>query len=79
MKRSDYLTNMEYKPGMTYSGVMRVAMKREEKAYKLYKKLALSAEKEDLSNVFNILAHEELKHKNELEKVYDDYLAKHGD
>ena len=79
IKRADYLTEMTYKPGMSYHEVMRLAMKREEKAYKLYLKLAESAPEENLSNIFNILAHEELKHKSSLERMYDDDLARHGD
>ncbi len=79
IKRADYMTDMEYKPGMNYYEVMRVAMKREEKAYKLYKKLSESAEKEDLEGIFAVLAHEELKHKSGLERIYDDHLATTGD
>lgn len=79
LKRADYLVEMEFTAGMTYFEVMRIAMKREEKAYKLYKDLSQSADSEDVTNIFKILAQEELKHKNSLETIYDDHLAKHGD
>ena len=79
LKRADYLVEKKFEPGMTYFAVMRIAMKLEEKAYKMYTKMAESAEKDDTTNLFLILAQEELKHKNRLETIYDDYLAKHGD
>lgn len=79
IKRADYLMEMGYKPGMNYFDVMRIAMKREEKAYKLYKKLSESSETKDMGGIFAVLAHEELKHKSGLERIYDDHLAAHGD
>ena len=79
LKRSDYMMEMEYKTGMTYFEVMRIAMKKEEQAYKMYLDMAESTENEDQSNIFKILAQEELKHKNSLEVIYDDHLAKTGD
>ena len=36
LKRSDYLVDLEYEPGMPYSDILRLAMKREEKAFKFY-------------------------------------------
>lgn len=79
IKRSDYIMEMQYKPGMSYYDIMRIAMKREEKAYKLYSKLAETVEEEDKAGIFAILANEELKHKSGLERIYDDHLAAHGD
>jgi len=79
LKRSDYMMDMEYKPGLTYFEIMRIAMKREEKSYKLYQNLSQSAESEELASLFSVLANEELKHKNGLERIYDDYLAERGD
>jgi rubrerythrin len=79
IKRADYMVDMNYKPGMSYYDVVRIAMKREEKAYKLYTKLSESAEQENMAGVFAVLAHEELKHKSGLERIYDDHLAAHGD
>ena len=79
LKRADYMVEIDFKPGMTYYSVIRIAMKLEEKANKMYTKLAESAEKEDMTNIFQILAQEEMKHKNILETIYDDHLAKTGD
>ncbi|MBT4288268.1 MAG: ferritin family protein [Deltaproteobacteria bacterium] len=79
LKRSDYLVDMEYRPGMSYVDIVRVAMKREEKAYKLYTEMAQAAEKSEQKNVFSIMAQEEAKHKNYFETMYDDYMAQQGD
>ena len=58
---------------------MRLAMKREEKAYNLHQKLAQAVENTEHVNVFTILAQEEAKHKNYFETLYDDYMASQGD
>ncbi|MBU3916249.1 ferritin family protein [bacterium] len=79
LKRSDYLVEMEYEPNMSHLDFIRLAMKREEKAHKLYKELAKTAEKQDQAEIFSILSREELKHKSELEKIYDDLMAEQGD
>jgi rubrerythrin len=79
LKRADYMVEIDFKPGMTYFSVIRIAMKLEEKGNKMYTKMAESAGSEDMSNVFLILAQEEMKHKNQLETIYDDHLAKTGD
>lgn len=79
LRRSDYLVDMKYRPGMSYVEIVRVAMKREEKAYKLYAEMAQAAEKPELTNIFSIMAQEEAKHKNYFETMYDDYMALQGD
>lgn len=79
IKRSDYLVDLEYRPDMDYVDLMRLAMKREEKANKLYNTLASSTDNPDYATFFKVLAQEELKHKNSLETLYDDFMAKHDD
>ena len=79
MKRSDYLVDMEYQKGMHYEDMLRLAMKREEKALKLYNELQKKTEKEDIITLFKVLSQEEAKHKLALETLYDDYLANQGD
>ena len=37
LKRSDYLVDIEYEPGMAYPDLLRLAMKREEKALKFFR------------------------------------------
>lgn len=79
IKRSDYLIDLKYQKGLTYVEIMRLAMKREEKALALYQKLAQASENPEQVNVFTILAQEEAKHKNYFETLYDDYMESQGD
>lgn len=79
IKRSDFLVELEYRPDMDYVDLMRLAMKREEKANKLYLKLADSTDNAEYAEFFEVLAQEELKHKVSLENLYDDYMKQHND
>jgi rubrerythrin len=79
IKRSDYVIDMEYKDGMGYTELLMLAMKREEKALKLYNELEKEVEGAENKKVFQVLAQEEAKHKLFLETTYDDYMAKMGD
>ncbi len=75
LKISDYMVEIDYKEGMPMPDILKLAMKREENAVKLYTMMADKSDKEDVKNVFNILVQEEAKHKLALESLYDDYLA----
>jgi rubrerythrin len=75
LKISDYMAEVEYKQGMPMPEILKVAMKREEKAVKLYSMLADQTDHADAKKVFMILVQEESKHKLALESMYDDYLA----
>jgi len=79
LKRSDYLIDMSYEKGMGFADILRLAMKREEKANKLYLDLAQKTDDTDVKKLFQKLAQEESKHKYGLESMYDDYMAKMGD
>jgi len=79
LKRSDYLVDQEYEPGMPYADILRLAMKREEKALNLYRDFAEKTRPRENKKLFQILAQEESKHKLKLETLLDDYLAKMGD
>lgn len=79
MRRSDYLSDIPYKKGMPYNEILTVAMKREEKALKLYNHLLEKVETEGGRKLFRILCQEEAKHKLKLESMYNDYMAKMGD
>lgn len=79
IKRSDYIVEMKYEPGMHYTDILRFAMKQEEKALKLYNELLAKAENPDHKKVFKMLCQEEAKHKQFLETLYDDYMACQGD
>ena len=71
--------DLEYQKGMPYADILRLAMKREEKALKLYNKFLDETKDEKLSSLFKMLVQEEAKHKLALETAYDDYMAEQGD
>ena len=79
IKRSNYVLDLEYRPGMGYNEILMLAMKREEKALKLYNELLDEAESEESRTLFKMLCQEEAKHKLALETLYDDYMAQMGD
>jgi len=79
MKRSDYMVDLVYEPGMHYSDLLRLAMKREEKALAMYNELQNKTDNEEHIKLFKALCQEEAKHKLFLEKLYDDYMAEQGD
>ena len=79
MKRSNYMVDMQYEKGMHYTDILRLAMKREEKALKLYNELQTKTQDEAYLKLFKILAQQEAKHKRALETMYDDYMAEQGD
>jgi rubrerythrin len=79
IKRSDYVVEMEYTPGMAYNEILMLAMKREEKALALYNDFLGKADTEDGKKLFKVLCQEEAKHKLALETMYDDYMAEMGD
>ncbi|MBT8339703.1 MAG: ferritin family protein [Desulfatitalea sp.] len=79
IKRSDFVDDVEYHPGMSYPELLLFAMKREEKALKLYNEMLTNAQTEDQKKVFKMLCQEEAKHKLTLETMYDDHMAAQGD
>lgn len=79
LKRSDYMVDIEYKAGMSYPDILRLAMKREEKAKKFYADCVGRVDGEDPKKLFQMLSQEEAKHKLALETLYDDQMAKGGD
>jgi rubrerythrin len=79
IKRSDYVVDLEYSPGMGYNEILMLAMKREEKALKLYNEFLDQADSAESKKLFKMLCQEEAKHKLALETMYDDYMAEMGD
>jgi rubrerythrin len=75
LKISDYMLETEYETGMPMAEILKLAMKREEKAVLLYTALGNHTDDEQAKKVFNILVQEESKHKLALETMYDDYLG----
>ena len=79
IKRSNYLVDLSYEKGMPYNEILLLAMKREEKALKLYNDFLAQADTDESKKLFKVLCQEEAKHKLALETMYDDYMAKMGD
>ncbi len=79
IRRSDYVEDITYRPGLAYHELLLLAMKREEAALKLYNLLQDKATDDAERKLFKILCQEEAKHKLSLETMYDDYMAKMGD
>lgn len=73
---SDYMVEVDMKPGLSYGDTLRIAMKREEKSLKLYNDMKDSNTDEDLKKLFTLLVNEEAKHKLKLEKIYDEEILK---
>jgi len=74
LKVSDYMVDIPFSEKMGYQDLLILAMKKEESAYNLYTSLAATRDDPDLQKLFQMLAQEELKHKNRLEKEYDDVV-----
>ena len=79
LKRSDYIVEFAYEPGMDFRDIVTYAMKEEEKALKLYNELEKRADTEAGVKLFQFLSQEEAQHKLQLETMLDDYMAKMGD
>jgi rubrerythrin len=69
---SDYLVDIQPKPGMSFQEVLILAMKKEKAAYRMYSDLATLAPNSELKEVFLRLAQEEAAHKVGFELEYDD-------
>lgn len=72
MRLSDHLEGGSLDPNAGYQDVLLFAAKREKAAYEFYKAMGESVDDALVANVFEMLANEELKHKNRLEKMYED-------
>jgi len=79
IKRSNYVADLAYTPGMPYRDILMLAAKREEKALALYNLLLEKAEDEAARKVFKMLCQEEAQHKLVLEGTLDAYMAEMGD
>ncbi len=79
MKRSDYMVEMKYEDGMNYTDILRIAMKREEQALKMYNALQKKTSDPEHIRILKVLCQEEAKHKLFLEGLYDDHMAEQGD
>lgn len=76
LKIADYIVRQEPSDDMSYTDALRLAMKREKAAYKLYMKLVEKAPNEELAKIFKGLAQEEAKHKLQFELEYDEFVLR---
>ncbi len=72
MKISDFVDEQEFSPDMDFASALRLAIKREEHALKLYNHMAQGTDDVQLKKLFSSLAQEESKHKLRLESEYDE-------
>ena len=79
MKRSDYMVDLKYQDGMSYTDILRLAMKREEQALKMYNELQKKTDNSEHIKLLKVLCQEEAEHKFFLETLYDDFMAEQGD
>jgi len=72
LKISDFVDEQEFSPDMDYASALRLAIKREEFAHRLYNLMAEKADDPEIKKLFSTLAQEESKHKLRLESEYDE-------
>jgi len=68
---ADVVDKVEPKPDMSYTDLLVVAMKKENRSYRLYMDLALTVQKQELRDIFLKLAQEEAEHRLRFEIEYD--------
>ncbi len=76
LKIADYVEKVKPSPDMEYSDALKLAMRKEKAAFRLYSALADRASKPELRKVFEELANEEAKHKLRFELEYDEYVLR---
>ncbi len=76
LRISEYLTDVQFTEDLTYQEALTLAMKKEEKAHAFYAAWKDRCMHERTGKLFEMLAVEELKHKKQIETMYDeDILA----
>lgn len=65
------IEDVEPKPGMSYTDLLILAIKKEDRSYRLYTDLASVAHTKELRDIFSRLAQEEAEHKLRFEVEYD--------
>ncbi len=76
LKIVDIMKDLPISEDADYQKILIYAAKREKTTYEYYKSLALGLEATEAGDLFSKLAQEELKHKNKLEREYDEYILK---
>jgi rubrerythrin len=72
LKISDFIDDQTFSPDMDFASALRLAIKREEAAFKMYHHMAEGTGDAELKKLFSVLAQEESKHKLRLENQYDE-------
>ena len=75
-KTYDYTVENEYRPDMSYTEIVEMAIIMEEKSLKLFTHLKQTAIDNDLKKIFTFLADEESRHKSELEKLHAEEISR---
>ena len=74
LRLSDHLEGGSLDPGADYQDILLFAAKREKAAHEFYEAMTEMLDDPLIQNVFQMLAAEELKHKNRLEKIYEEVV-----
>jgi rubrerythrin len=73
---AETVEDVQFDPEMSYADLLRMAIKNEEKARTLYHSTAGAVHEPEMKRLLLILAQEEEKHKERLEKIYDEDVLK---
>lgn len=76
LKIGNYLVAPSLSEKSDFQDVLLVAIKREQSAHDFYASMADLVEEGQAHDVFDLLAKEELKHKQMVEKYYEEYVYK---
>jgi len=71
LELADCLDDLQPHADMTYTDLLAFAIKKEDKAHRLYTRLAQFTKKKDAKELFTQLAQEEAQHRLSLEFEYD--------
>ena len=74
LKLADYLVAPPLDEDATIQDVLMIAMQREKNSHEFYNLMAGIAASEAAKELFQLLAQEELGHKNKIEILYDDII-----
>ena len=74
LKISDYLTGSDKLEGAGLQDTLIFAIKQEQKAIDFYSRMTALFRSDEAKHLCEWLVHEELRHKQKLEKFYDDFF-----
>jgi len=75
---SAYLSDVDFRPDMTYQEILVYAMKTEDNAYQLYKTAAGMTDDDKLQKVLMNFADVELGHRRKIEMLYEERVLTEG-